>query len=179
VPGSWRSRYPPWRNSYTPPHAGSARSPSATRAAGDTARCRCRAGARRPARNRNRYAGGRGRRRPRSRSRSRWRACGRAEYRPRRVSPEADRAGRRCASLAAIPIDVSMAASSITPPSEVRRPPSNRAVTFLRCTDGSENASRLSSIMAGVEASDSAEVGFDTKISAGNQLFTLHPLANR
>jgi transposase len=40
-------------------------------------------------------------------------------------------------------------------PSELRRPPSNAAVTFLRPTDGSENGSRLLSIMAGVAASDS------------------------
>jgi hypothetical protein len=71
-----------------------------------------------------------------------------------------------------------MAASSITPPSDVMRPPSNAAVTFLRYTDGSENGSRVSSTMAGVAASDSAEIGFDTQISAANQLLTLHPPAN-
>jgi hypothetical protein len=48
----------------------------------------------------------------------------------------------------------------------------------LRCTDGSENGGRVSSTMAGVAASDSAEIGFDTQISASNQLLTLHPPAN-
>src|SRR5690348_11521603 len=48
------------------------------------------------------------------------------------------------------------ARQAITPPSELMRPPSNVAVIFLRSTDGSENGSRLSSIMAGVAASDSA-----------------------
>jgi hypothetical protein len=48
-------------------------------------------------------------------------------------------------------------ANSITPPSQLMRPPSNAAVIFLRSTEmGSENGSRLSSIMAGVAASDSA-----------------------
>ena len=43
-----------------------------------------------------------------------------------------------------------------SPPSELIRPPSNPAVIFLRPTDGSENGSKLSLIMAGVAASDSA-----------------------
>jgi hypothetical protein len=45
-------------------------------------------------------------------------------------------------------------ASNMTPPSEVIRPPSNAAVTFLRSTAGNENGSRLSSIIAGVAASN-------------------------
>ena len=57
------------------------------------------------------------------------------------------------------------AASNITPPSEVMRPPSNAAVTFLRSTAGKLNGSRLSSSMAGVAVSDSVEIGFDTRIS--------------
>jgi hypothetical protein len=32
--------------------------------------------------------------------------------------------------------------------------------------------------MAGVAASDSVEIGFDTQISASNQMLTLHPPAN-
>jgi hypothetical protein len=32
--------------------------------------------------------------------------------------------------------------------------------------------------MAGVAASDSVEIGFDTQISAANQTLTLHPPAN-
>ena len=71
-----------------------------------------------------------------------------------------------------------MAASNITPPSDVMRPPSNAAVTFLRCTDGSENGSRVSSIMAGVAASHPAKFGLDTQNSACNQMLTLHPPPN-
>ena len=82
------------------------------------------------------------------------------------------------ASVSAMPIDFSTSASNITPPSEVMRPPSKAAVTFLRSTAGKLNGSRLSSSMAGVAASDSVEIGFDTQISASNQMLTLHPLAN-
>jgi hypothetical protein len=39
---------------------------------------------------------------------------------------------------------------------ELMRPSSNATVTFLPCTTGSENGSRLSSVMAGVAASDPA-----------------------
>ncbi len=45
-------------------------------------------------------------------------------------------------------------ASSMTPPSELSRPPSKAVVTFLRSTAGNENGSRLSSIMAGVARCD-------------------------
>jgi hypothetical protein len=69
-------------------------------------------------------------------------------------------------------------ANSITPPSELMRPPSNAAVIFLRRTDGNENGSRLASIMAGVAASDWEEVGFDNRISPPVQKLTLHPPAN-
>ena len=68
--------------------------------------------------------------------------------------------------------------SSMTPPSEVMRLPSKAAVIFLRWTDGSENGSRVSSVMAGVAASDSAAVGVDTQISVAEQTFTLHPPTN-
>ena len=68
------------------------------------------------------------------------------------------------ASMLAMPSEVSMAASSMTP-----TPPSKAAVIFLRCTDGSENGSGVSSTMAGVAASDSAGVGVDNQISAADQ----------
>src|SRR4051794_34275387 len=42
----------------------------------------------------------------------------------------------------------------ITPPSEVRRPPSKAAVTFLRPTAGNQNGSIVSSCMAGVAGYD-------------------------
>ena len=48
----------------------------------------------------------------------------------------------------------SAAARSITPPSEVMRPPSNAAVTFLRRTAGKPKLSIVSSCMAGVARSD-------------------------
>ena len=60
------------------------------------------------------------------------------------------RSGKQRASRSAMPSRRSAIASSITPPSEVRRPPSKAAVTFLRATAGNENGRRLSSVMAGV-----------------------------
>jgi hypothetical protein len=48
----------------------------------------------------------------------------------------------------------SAAANNITPPSEVMRPPSNAAVTFLRATAGKLNYSTVSSDMAGVALPD-------------------------
>src|SRR3981081_194678 len=45
-------------------------------------------------------------------------------------------------------------ASSMTPPSELIRPPSKAAVIFLRWTTGKQNGRRLSSIMAGVACLD-------------------------
>ena len=42
----------------------------------------------------------------------------------------------------------------MTPPSELIRPPSKAAVTFLRSTAGKENGRRLSSVMAGVARFD-------------------------
>ena len=41
-------------------------------------------------------------------------------------------------------------ANSSTPPSQVSRPPSKAAVTFLRCTAGNENRAALSSCSAGM-----------------------------
>ena len=54
-------------------------------------------------------------------------------------------------------------ASSMTPPSEVIRPPSKAAVTFLRSMAGNENGSRLSSLMAGV-ARSRQRVGVSNRI---------------
>jgi hypothetical protein len=82
------------------------------------------------------------------------------------------------ASRSAMPSSFSTAASSITPPSEVMRPPSKAAVTFLRSTVGKLKGSRLSSSMAGVAASDSVEVGVDAQISVSNQSLTLYPPAH-
>ena len=59
------------------------------------------------------------------------------------------RSGKQRASLSAMPRRRSAIDSSMTPPSEVRRPPSKSAVTFLRETAGNENGRRLSSVMAG------------------------------
>jgi len=39
-------------------------------------------------------------------------------------------------------------ADAIPPPSELRRPPSNAAATFLRYTAGNPNSNKLSSVMA-------------------------------
>jgi hypothetical protein len=60
----------------------------------------------------------------------------------------------------------STALSGSTRPSELIRPPSSAAVTFLRCTDGGENGSTIFFIFAGVAASDPAKIGFDAQISA-------------
>jgi hypothetical protein len=81
------------------------------------------------------------------------------------ASPAADCACQviRGASLSAIPKVFSNAASKITPPSEVTRPPSNAAETFLRSTAGKLNGSRVSSSMAGVAASDSVDLASTPK----------------
>jgi hypothetical protein len=42
----------------------------------------------------------------------------------------------------------------MTPPSELRRPPSNAAATFLRYTAGNPNSNKLSSMMAGMARSN-------------------------
>jgi hypothetical protein len=57
------------------------------------------------------------------------------------------------ASLSAIPSRPAACAKSRTPPSELIRPPSNAAVTFLRLKAGKEKGKRLSSSMAGVAQS--------------------------
>jgi hypothetical protein len=61
------------------------------------------------------------------------------------------------ANRCAIPMPRSAAASSITPPSEVMRPPSNAAVTFLRPTAGKPNGLIVSSDMAGVARNDQVD----------------------
>src|SRR6266851_7796623 len=58
------------------------------------------------------------------------------------------------ASRSAMPSRRSAWASSITPPSEVIRPPSKAAAIFLRRTAGKQNGRRLSSVMAGVARLD-------------------------
>jgi hypothetical protein len=42
----------------------------------------------------------------------------------------------------------------MTPPSELRRPPSKAAVTFLRSTAGNANGNKLSWVVAGVARSN-------------------------
>ncbi len=59
------------------------------------------------------------------------------------------RSGKQRANRSATPRRRSAIDSNMAPPSEVRRPPSKSAVTFLRATDGNENGGRLSSVMAG------------------------------
>src|SRR5258705_3596295 len=54
------------------------------------------------------------------------------------------------ASVCAMPMRRSAAASSMTPPSEVMRPPSNAAVSFLRAPAGKPHRPILSSDLAGV-----------------------------
>jgi hypothetical protein len=53
-------------------------------------------------------------------------------------------------SFSAMPSRRSASANTITPPSELIRPPSNAAVIFLPATAGNENGSNVSSVMAGV-----------------------------
>jgi hypothetical protein len=79
-----------------------------------------------------------------------------ANTRARRMSSSVwiTRAGSRgsamqAASRAQIPIARSACASSRTPPSDVSRPPSNAAVTFLRPTAGNEIGARYHRIPGG------------------------------
>jgi hypothetical protein len=80
--------------------------------------------------------------------------------------------------LLAIAMRRSGKANSITPPLEPIRPLSNAAVIFLRCTNGSENDSRLSLIITGMAASDPVRGWFRHQISLPVEPFTLHPPAN-
>src|SRR5271157_4099669 len=65
--------------------------------------------------------------------------------------------GKRRANRSASPRRCSAIDSSMTPPSDVRRPPSKAAVTFLREMAGNENGRRLSSVMAGAAGAKRAE----------------------
>ena len=60
------------------------------------------------------------------------------------------RSGMQRAGGSATPKRRSAIDSSITPPSEESRPPSNAAVTFLPATAGNENSAIVSSVMAAV-----------------------------
>jgi hypothetical protein len=60
------------------------------------------------------------------------------------------RSGKQRASRSVTPSRRSAITSSITPPPEEMRPPSNAAVTFLPWTAGNEKAGNVSSVMAGV-----------------------------
>ena len=55
------------------------------------------------------------------------------------------RSRKQRANRSATPRRRSAIDSNMTPPSEVRRPPSKSAVTFLRATDGNENGRAVSS----------------------------------
>src|SRR5450759_2424795 len=84
------------------------------------------------------------------------------------------RSGNTRANLSAKPRRRSAIARSITPPFEVRRPPSKAAVTFLVRTAGNENGRIVSSVMAGVAfAVDGDGVGFATESYAASALYTM------
>lgn len=80
---------------------------------------------------------------------------GRGSCRPTHASPALGLAGRGRArrGSSAIPSRRSAWASSITPPSDDRRPPSEAAVIFDR-TAGNENGGIVWSVMADVVAAD-------------------------
>src|SRR5580693_2035682 len=83
------------------------------------------------------------------------------------------RSGNTRANLSAEPSRRSAIARSITPPFEVRRPPSKAAVTFLARTAGNENGRIVSSVMAGVAfAVEGDGVGFATESYAASALYT-------
>src|SRR5580693_37592 len=83
------------------------------------------------------------------------------------------RSGNTRANLSAKPRRRSAIARSITPPFEVRRPPSKAAVTFLARTAGNENGRIVSSVMAGVAfAVEGDGVGFATESYAASALYT-------
>src|SRR5512132_152783 len=82
------------------------------------------------------------------------------------------RSGNTRARLLAKPRRRSAIARSITPPSEVRRPPSKAAVTFLACTAGNEKGGIVSSVMAGVAFAVGGDgVGFATESYAASALY--------
>src|SRR5665647_1502966 len=82
------------------------------------------------------------------------------------------RSGNTRAKLSAKPRRRSAIARSITPPFEVRRPPSKAAVIFLARTAGNENGRIVSSVMAGVAfAVEGDGVGFATESYAASALY--------
>src|ERR1700692_5051193 len=86
------------------------------------------------------------------------------------------RAGNTRAKLSAKPRRRSAIARSITPPFEVRRPPSKAAVTFLARMAGNEKGRIVSSVMAGGGVAGGGDGGgFANEIYAPSTL--LHPLA--
>src|SRR5271163_2332815 len=83
------------------------------------------------------------------------------------------RSGNTRAKLSAKPRRRSAIARSITPPFEVRRPPSKAAMTFLARTAGNEKGRIVSSVMAGVAfAVEGDGVGFATESYAASALYT-------
>src|ERR1700720_3532574 len=83
------------------------------------------------------------------------------------------RSGNTRAKLSAKPRRRSAIARSITPPFEVRRPPSKAAVTFLASTAGNENGRIVSWVMAGVAfATEGDGFGFATESYAASALYT-------
>src|SRR5271167_2941489 len=83
------------------------------------------------------------------------------------------RSGNTRAKLSAKPRRRSAIARSITPPFEVRRPPSKAAMTFLARTAGNENGRIVSSVMAGVAfAVEGDGFGFATESYAASALYT-------
>src|ERR1700674_5601511 len=83
------------------------------------------------------------------------------------------RSGNTRAKLSAKPRRRSALARSITPPFEVRRPPSKAAVTFLARMAGNEKGRIVSSVMAGVAfAVEGDGVGFATESYAASALYT-------
>src|SRR6202790_2729516 len=85
----------------------------------------------------------------------------------------ARRSGNTRAKLSAKPRRRSAIARSITPPFEVRRPPSKAAVTFLARMAGNEKGRIVSSGMAGVAfAVEGDGVGFATESYAASALYT-------
>jgi transposase-like protein len=77
----------------------------------------------------------------------------------------------------AIPSRRSAIANSITPPSEVSRPPSNAAVTGLRRTAGKRNEGGLKSVMAGVPGAVRRTDRCKQPNPTLNQCFMLRPPA--
>ena len=86
---------------------------------------------------------------------------GKGVHDARRIAPIGNARARRSAT----PKRRSAIARSITPPSEVRRPPSKAAVTFLPWTAGNENSGIVSSVMAGVAGAESAK-----RVGVSNQI---------